>query len=636
MFLSSLLAFSFSCAHAQWSVIEGQDRQSTVSFLVEEFSAEEWNASNFAPEESVEAFQDWRYGLMVSYGITADGKGELSWGSASVNERKAPDGNARSDGGSLPMAAWARRDKLLAMDEFDAYEWIDFARKAGFRYIVILAKHHEGFHFWDTAYSEYKVTNSPYGRDFLKEIVDAAHEANMPIGIYYSQRDWYHPDYQPVGWGEDQSEAGPLHPQYIDYQFNVVRELLTKYGKIDIFWWDAVWWGGMFRAPMWESERLTRMVRELQPHIVQNNRASVPGDFDTPEQRMGVFQAWRAWEAVVSLEDTWSYTGQNAKSRDQVIQLLVKSAINNGNLLLSLGPKWSGKFDDDEVDAMLAVGDWLRDNGQAVFNTRGGPWKPHVWGGATWKGATAYLHVLDLKGDAITLPAIDGNSVKTAEMTVTDGDGGRSVHALQVEQQGGKIEITLPKELRNAVDTVVTLQMAQSLEGVTPLEPLAGNSAEAAAGGIKAPFDYELVYGKRIEKIAGLTASSLQAAPSDKTLRSLISGKKSKGAKVSTSSEAAPWISVDLGVSGYVSGLYLDADAQGQAVMVELSVDGETYIPVWEGPTEAGPHEIEVNDFIAGAQTPGRLARFVRVKASGGDPTRLSLSQLGVWMKDSK
>ena len=152
---------------------------------------------------------------------------------------------------------------------------------------------------WDTAYSDFKITKTPFGRDYLKELADACHQAEMPWGIYYAQREWYHPDYDPA------NPKGERHQRYLEYNRNVCRELCTKYGKLDFFWFDAAWWGAMFTADMWEAESLTRALRALQPHMLINNRASLPGDFDTPEQRAGFYQE-RAWEACLSLTESGS------------------------------------------------------------------------------------------------------------------------------------------------------------------------------------------------------------------------------------------------------------------------------------------------------------------------------------------
>ena len=197
---------------------------------------------------------------------------------------------------------------------------------------------------WDTAFSDFKITNTPFGRDYIKELVDACHEAKcrsastLPSasGITRTINRWTSPKSRQHGnnWtlkpGET-SPLGPRHAKYLEYMKNAVRELCTKYGKIDIWWWDAVSWDGMFTKEMWDSERMTRMIRELQPGIVINNRASLPGDFDTPEGHLGAFQDWRPWESCIPLS-TWCYTGAPAHSFDQFLHLVAGAACGNGNL----------------------------------------------------------------------------------------------------------------------------------------------------------------------------------------------------------------------------------------------------------------------------------------------------------------
>ena len=622
-----------AAAQAQWSTIEGMPRPSNMSFLTETFTREQWNASNFAPPEDVSNFQDMRFGLMVSFGVTVLGQQELSWGEIGANERKAPDGNALSDGHSLPMAAWTRWDQQLRMERFNAHEWVRFAQEAGFRYIVIIAKHHDGFHQWDTAFSDYRITNTPFGRDYLKEIIDACHEAGMPIGIYYSQRDWHHPDYSPTGFGPNHDQPGPTHQRYIDYQFNVVRELLTKYGRIDIFWFDALWWGGMFRERDWDAERLTRMVRELQPHIVINNRTSVPGDFDTPEQRMGVFQTWRPWEAAVSLEETWSYSGRRPKSARDVTQLLARTAFNNGNLILSLGPLWSGEFDPGEMQTMREVGSWLHSYGQSIYATRGGPWKPAAWGGSTWHGSTAYLHVLDQAQTSVGVRSIPGNRVRRASLLATDASGRTIERPLRFTETGGQITVSLPAGTGNPADTVIKLDMARSLAGVTPLEPLSESMQHQTA----APFDYELVYGQRVGGDTAVTSSGFAVPLTNAVRASLLLGTGGHDFSVATTSAPGSWIQVDLGSTQQVTGVYLDAAVGDAPLEVALSNDGATFSSIWTSTsTSAGqraPWEIEVNEMKAGAITPGRNVRYIRVRLANAATGTLNVRNLGVWVK---
>jgi hypothetical protein len=153
--------------------------------------------------------------------------------------------------------------KNLIWKKFNAKAWVGFAKKAGFKYIVAIAKHLDGFHLWNTKYSDFNIMHTPFGRDYLKELADACHAAGMKFGIYYCQRDFYQPDYAPVDTsmieqisdppyyrakpGIEKILPGPTHQKYIDYQFNVVRELCSNYGKIDIFWFDACWWGACSR-----------------------------------------------------------------------------------------------------------------------------------------------------------------------------------------------------------------------------------------------------------------------------------------------------------------------------------------------------------------------------------------------------
>lgn len=319
-----IFSFSILSVKGQWS-IKGDSTDKIARWnLLQKFTTEEWDASNFATEEEMEWFNDARYGMFIHFGLSTYIGNDLSWGMCYT--RKTPD----KGHGPIADSVWVKYPDHFIFNDFDAKKWIEIAKKAGMKYIVTVAKHHDGFHMWDTKYSAFKVTNTPFGRDYLKEIADACHAAGMKFGIYYSQRDWYHPDYEPVDTslvdiipeapfytaksGIKEVKPGANHQKYIDYQFKVIRELCTNYGKVDVFWFDACWWGGMFTAEMWESEKLTRMIRELQPGIIINNRASIPGDFDTPEQKIGMYQ-FRPWESCITLCGSWSWSNTPAKSK---------------------------------------------------------------------------------------------------------------------------------------------------------------------------------------------------------------------------------------------------------------------------------------------------------------------------------
>jgi alpha-L-fucosidase len=599
---------------------------SSTSYLVENFSAKDWDASNFAPRQDVARFQDLRYGLLVSFGITTRDKADLSWGTIDKAHRRMPDGEALSDGVHTPKEPWVSWAKDLKLENFNADQWVKQAQDAGFKYIVFTAKHHEGFHFWDTHLSDFKVTNAPFGRDMLGELIAACHRAGMPVGIYYSQRDWYRPSYQPTGFGKDRKQQGPEQHKYIDYQFSAVRELLTKYGKIDIFWFDALWWGGMFDKDMWDSERLTREIRRLQPDIVINNRASVPGDFDTPEQRLGGFQTWRPFEAAVSLEDSWSYTGGKPKSASQVISLLVTSAENNGNLLLSIGPRWSGEFDPAEVAILDDVGRWLTRNGASIYATRGGPWKAHPWGGSTYRGATAFVHATAISSEKIDMKMPVGKRIRSVRLL----NGADADDHLDYVIKDGTLTIQVPTALQDKIDTIIEIQFYQDLSDVAPIA--------YQGGAAPSPFDAALIYGHRLTSGVTVTASSLSTHASKTDIAPVVTDAAGTVQPMSTGRQIGAEINVALDKAKYVTGVSLSADAQGAVLQLDGSTDGAIWITLWQSPSDeqGSSWDVGVNSFNAGAQTPGRLLRFLRLKVQGSEPKTLDLRRFHIWAKDTK
>ncbi|ALO42863.1 alpha-L-fucosidase [Pseudoalteromonas phenolica] len=609
--------------HAVWSHKEGDPLPTKAPYLTQKFSKQAWESSNFAPTVSVERFQDWRYGMMISFGVTSYSEKELSWGVVETSQRIVPDGTGLANGETPPDAEWVGWSDKLKFEKFDAKEWIKIAQDSGVKYIILLAKHHDGFHLWDTDYSDFKITNSPFKRDYVKEIVDAAHEADMPIGLYYSQRDWYHPHYQPKGFGADKQQAGPQHHKYLKYQFNVVKELLTKYGKIDVLWWDAAWWGGMYEAHHWDAENLTRMVRRLQPYIVMNNRASVPGDFDTPEQRLGGFQDWRPWESAVSLETTWGYSGGALKSPSEVIQALTNTAINNGNLLLSWGPMWSGEFESKQKNVMLEVGKWLSSNGEAIYGTRGGPWKPRAWGGSTRNGKNVYLHIKPNFTGTISMPSLEGiNAVKAVTM---------SGEPVDLNQQQGKIIVGL-KETPPETGTIIKLTMDSDVQHITAIDYDGSLEPNTDVGEELSAFGYELVYGQEVKNQADISASSIL-----KTSATTLDKINQKEAFFETRKERKPWIQVSLHAEMSVTGITIKGDLKSDDLQLETSLDGKSWEVVWESDKhDSQAHaDVEINGFNAGALMPGKKLRYIRLKNDSNNSSSIKLEQFKFWAKSA-
>lgn len=460
-----------SLAAGQWAVRDEFPTGKERGVLYEPFTKAQWEASNFAAPQDIQNWQALRYGMFIHFGVTSRAKRDLSWGS--IPQRYAPDSPSIMANGAPRTEEWTTWPLDMKLEKFDAKEWAATAKRAGFKYVVVTTKHHEGFHMWDTAHSEFRITRTPFGRDYLKELVEACRAEGLKIGFYFAQREWYHPDYQPVDLNKvemngvhwtlkpgETSPLGPRHARYQAYLREVVRELCTKYGKIDIWWWDALSWDGMFTAEMWDSERMTRMIRELQPGIVINNRASLPGDFDTPEGRLGAYQDWRPWESCIPLSDAWSFTGAPAHSFDHLVKLLAGAACGDGNLLLSWGPHWDGAFDEGQKQRLFKIGDWLAQNGESIYGTRGGPWRPGEWGGATRRGATAYLHLFRRPEGDLVLPALPGRRVVAARMLA-------SGEAVAFRQEGETMRLTIPGAGEVQGSLVVALTMDAPLDGLS-------------------------------------------------------------------------------------------------------------------------------------------------------------------------
>ena len=360
---------------------------------------------------------------------------------------------------------WA---KQLAFPAFRAEEWAEIARQGGFKYVVIIAKHHDGFHMWDTAYSDYKITNAPFGRDYLRELIDAFRQAGLKIGVYYSKRDWTHPDYEPVPVQDAVAMKKPpyfrmkdgrqfyiteKHRKYQEYMFNTVRELMTNYGKIDLLWWDAEYNGGMFTREMWRSEKLEKMVRTLQPHIIINNRAGLPGDYDTPEGHTGFFQNTRMWETCMPLGTDWAYSQSKIKSLKNIIAQLVNCAGGDGNYLLSIGCRPDGSIAPNEAQRMREVGVWLQKYGESIYGTRGGIWKPARRYAACYRGNSVYLHIMNPSPFVrLTLP-FGKNTMKNAACLTGE--------RVNVHVKEGRLTVRL---WRNPVspDTIVKVDLANT------------------------------------------------------------------------------------------------------------------------------------------------------------------------------
>ena len=584
VFLSLIVTESL---FAQWTIKESQLPGSnleeiikTKPYLVQVVPDAEWDGSNYASQEDLQWFKDAKYGMFISFGLSTFVNKELSWGI--IGDRVLPDGMSKTP--LYPREEWTSWADSLRLENFSKEELVKIIKASGVKYMVVIAKHHDGFHLWDTQYSDFKSTNSPYKKDFIREVVDACHLAGIQVGIYYSQRDWYHPDYQPVDTATAEritvppyfrakpgkvAKPGKNHWKYIDYQFNVVRELCTNYGKIDIFWFDANYWGGMFTPDMWDAERLTRMIRELQPGILINNRASLPGDFDTPEQRIGMFQNRRPWETCMTLCGGWSYTPTPVKSPLVIFQKLQSTAIGDGNLLLSWGMKWDGAWDEKQKDTFVKVGDYLKKYGCSIYNTQGGPWLPDEWGGTTFKNNKVYVHIIKRpESGNIFLPKLSGFKVVNSEdisghaLSMKPVEGGYRIDMETLEKIESPVvlELTVDKNLTTedveskdlsgyTVEKVLSTGKITSgklsqikLDGIRTIKSLKFDSSYNMKGNIILSFSKD---GKTWEQQAPVTISekTIIMPVTSYVAGALLDGKNAKYVKVEFSENVTNVIS---------------------------------------------------------------------------------------------
>ena len=323
---------------------------------------------------------DARFGMFIHWGLYAQAA-RHEW--VKKNER-------------MTDAEYQKYFDTFNPDLYDPREWARQARRAGMKYAVITAKHHEGFCLFDSKFTDYKATNTPARRDLIRQWVDAFRAEGLRVGFYYSLLDWHQPSYT-IDRNHPQSasteaeyeklNAGRDMAVYRQYIKDQVRELLTSYGKIDVIWLDYSFTSsphGKGRAD-WDSVGLLKMVRELQPGIIVNDRLDlldVPGgwDFRSPEQfkpaEWVTMNGVRVpWETCQTFSGSWGYYRDETSWKDsrQLIELLVDTVSKGGNLLMNVGPTGRGTFDARAEDRLAAFGRWMRVNGRAIYGNTQAP-----------------------------------------------------------------------------------------------------------------------------------------------------------------------------------------------------------------------------------------------------------------------
>ena len=396
-------------------------------------------------------FQEARFGLFIHWGVysvLADGE----W----VMHQKR-----------MTSAEYERLPPQFNPVKFDAAAWVKMAKDAGMRYITITSKHHDGFAMFDSKVSDYDIVDrTPYGKDVLKMLAEECRKQGIKLFFYHSQLDWHHSDYFPRGrTGQHSARADKGEwTRYLDYMDGQLKELLTGYGEIGGIWFDG-WWDKPDAD--WRLPKTYGLIHQLQPQALvgaNHHQKPFPGeDFqmfekDLPGHNTAGFNAKSEigelpLEMCDTMNNAWGYNQNDTqfKSTTQLVQLLVKAAGYDANLLLNIGPRPDGTIQPEFVERLREVGEWVSKNGETVYGTRGGPFPPRPWGVSTRKGSRVYLHVLDWSDPVLALPR--------SPMRVRSASYLKDGRAVTFTEQKDALLLRLDPAVADPIDTIVVLEL---------------------------------------------------------------------------------------------------------------------------------------------------------------------------------
>lgn len=342
---------------------------------------------------------------------------------------------------------WVRSHEELSIQDYEPYfrdfdpvdynprEWVRLAKAAGMKYAVLTAKHHDGFCLFDSAYTDYKCTNTKAGRDLVREFVDACRAEGIKAGLYFSIIDWHHPDYpkygdlyHPMRNNKAFKDESIDFDRYLDFMHNQVRELVTNYGQLDILWFDFAY--GDMTGEKWRATELIKMVRQYQPNVIIDNRLEgngdkhgsiltaepsiFSGDFVSPEQLLpptGVLDEAGnqvPWELCATMNNHWGYCNfdYDYKPASMIIRKLVECVSKGGNMMMNVGPDARGNIPPQSVAILKEIGRWMDLNSESVYGCGICSLPKPEWGRYTQKGDTIYAHVQETPLGALPLTGI--------------------------------------------------------------------------------------------------------------------------------------------------------------------------------------------------------------------------------------
>lgn len=436
-----------------------------------------WFVSLQAAEPAVtndrlEWFREAKFGMFIHWGIYSVPAGE--W------EGKTGYGEWFQLQTKMPCATYDKFATQFNPVKFNAKEWAQIAKDAGVKYLVITAKHHDGFCMYDTKFTDFNlVKTSPYGRDPLKELAQACRDVGIKFCVYYSIADWHHPD-SPAKDSQrgfhGQPKADADVSKYADYMRNQVHELLTNYGPIGLVWFDT---GGAFKDKSGlKGAEMVKMIHETQPACLINNRLGTGGDYGTPEQYIPAGGQNEPFETCMTINGHWGYNqaDHNWKSTDTLLRNLVDIAAKGGNYLLNVGPTSEGLIPGPSVERLKEMGAWLKVNGEAIYGAGptafgyelGKPGQKDARGHGTivgaldWRCTTKpgklYLHLFKWPAGKFALNRLQSKVTK-AYLLADRKD-------LKFNQTDAGVTLDLPAEAPDKIASVICVEIADPVAKV--------------------------------------------------------------------------------------------------------------------------------------------------------------------------
>jgi len=577
-----------------------------------------------APVESQEMWMDLRVGLSVHWGPSSLGGKEISW----------------SRDRQISKEVYDNYYKEFAPVKFDANEWAQLMKRWGIKYMAPTAKHHDGFCLWYSDYSDYDMSNAAFKVDIMEELAKACKQHNIMLGAYYSNLDWYHPDWAPYQYGGpgplfEKKEDSPNLERYFKFFEEQCVELITKY-DLDFMQFDGEW-DSTYTHEV--GSMLYRRFHEVKPDILLNSRIDIGrrsvdrhnhlymdglkycGDFQDRERVVNygnnvigwLDHPWQAWVTIDKSQ--WSYNPKpKLMNSDELIRDMVSVVGNNGNYMINLGPRPDGSFEPEQIALMDELGLWLKEHGEAIYGTRGGPFYPYKQGVSTRKGNKAWLMITDPKASIIYLPKLP-QEIVSAKVYNTNAD-------VPFSTEDDLMVFSLNDINNSGPVRIIELKFKEKVQ---------------MASTKKVVSDYEIQGASKLTEGLKYELSSRDNKLTDESQEGLLfSDKAVNDYAFITNKEACPFIKIDLGAITNVHGVKiynrkLQAHHNAKNLTVWISVDGQKWDKYWSTKSIQENWDIPFVTKSMGATISGKKLRYLKIGIGNKKPTVLHLNQIEIF-----